>query len=183
MLNSTIFSDFNNLQKQKEEVKTMASCSCKKEKNTIRFKRFDRTLPALFRENVGNAGYDLFAREMVIFNPGDVKKVKLNVATEIPPEAVGLLFQRSSTFKKWGLKLTNSVGVIDSLYCGDNDEWMGEFRNETASPVTVVPGDKICQVVFLSLFNAELDEVDQLGNKDRGGFGTSFDNASELVKK
>lgn len=159
----------------------MSSCNCKTPK-IIKYKRENKELPALHRDNPLNAGYDLFANipAPIDIAPGEVVFVSLNVATEIPEGMVGLVFQRSSTYRKWGLKLTNGVGVIDALYRGDSDIWGAEFKNETNKTVTLNPGDKICQAVFLELPNIKLMEVDCLGNKDRGGFGTSFDNAKEL---
>lgn len=144
----------------------------------MRYKTFEDK-PTLFRESEQNAGYDLFARipeGSVEIKPNEVVTIRLNVATEIPADAVGLLFQRSSTFDKWGIKLVNNVGVIDSLYCGDNDEWAGRFRNETDKPQVIKDGDKICQAVFLPILPLTLVKVDSLENEDRGGFGTSFDN-------
>lgn len=145
----------------------------------IRYKRFDKKLPALHREDTANAGYDLFARldDPIFILPGEYVNIPLNVAVEIPLGAVGLLFQRSSTYKKWGIKLTNSVGVIDASFSGDNDEVAGQFKNETQFPVIIQPGDKICQALFLETLPLILDEVDELDNADRGGFGTTFDNA------
>lgn len=150
----------------------------------MRFKRFTKSIPALSREHNRNAGYDLFVRleEPVKIYPGEVVRIPLNVATEIPVDVVGLVFQRSSTYRKWGLMLTNSVGVIDSLYCGDGDEWQAEFMNVTGEVRTVKNGDKICQAVFLKLADVEpLEEVETLGNVDRGGFGTSYDNSEEVL--
>jgi dUTP pyrophosphatase len=148
----------------------------------IRYKRFDKSLPALYKDSERNAGFDLFARldKPLYINPGEVVQIPLNIATEIPSNAVGLVFQRSSTYRKWGIKLTNNVGVIDSLFCGDGDEWKAEFKNETDKQIVINNGDKICQALFLPLFPAILEEVEELGNQDRGGFGTSFDNANYL---
>lgn len=146
------------------------------------YKRFDKILPALYKDDERNAGFDLFARldEPVKLEPGEVRRIPLNVATEIPSYAVGLVFQRSSTYSKFGIKLTNGVGVIDSSYCGDGDEWQAEFKNETDKPVVISNGDKICQAIFLPLLPVNLVEKLFLRNADRGGFGTSFDNAGEL---
>lgn len=142
------------------------------------YKRFDYSAPAFSKEHEGNAGYDLFARldKEVTLQPDDVALIPLNIATQIPIGVVGLVFQRSSTFRKWGIELTNKVGVIDPLYCGDNDEWKAEVRNVTVVPVTIRNGDKICQAVFVQLAKIEPEEVLVLGNSDRGGFGTTFDN-------
>lgn len=146
------------------------------------YKSFNDDIPCLFKEDPRNAGYDLFARidAPIKVKPGDVVKIPLNVATEIPPIGVGLLFQRSSTFKKWKVMLTNGVGVIDSLYCGDGDEWCAEFINITDDQKTINPGDKMCQAVFLPLLDVIPDKRSVLGNEDRGGFGTSFDNVTEM---
>jgi dUTP pyrophosphatase len=149
---------------------------------TLPYKRFDKSLPALFKEDEGNAGFDLFARlsEPVTLQPGEVAVIPLNVATKIPRFAVGLLFQRSSTFRKWGVRLTNGVGVIDSLFSGNEDEWAAEFQNMTNQPITINHGDKVCQAVFLPLLPVVPKEYDVLDSKNRGGFGTSFDNATYL---
>lgn len=148
----------------------------------MRYKRFDKSLPALYKESEMNVGYDLFARldKPITLKPGETARIPLNVATEIPYGVVGLVFQRSSTFKKWGIRLTNSVGVIDPSYCGDGDEWLAEVQNMTNAPITINPGDKICQAVFLPVVPLEIVEVESLGNKDRGGFGTSFNNAMDI---
>lgn len=148
----------------------------------VKYKRFDKNFPTLHRNSVRNAGFDLFARlkKPIEIKPGEVVRIPLNVATEIVPYGVALLFQRSSTFEKWGLRLTNGVGVIDSLYCGDGDEWKAEFQNMRNETVVINPGDKLCQALFLPLLPVVLQEVDKLGNKDRGGFGSTFDNSKDL---
>ena len=159
----------------------MKNCKCKQPR-TIKYKRENKELPALHSESPLNAGYDLFANipAPMEIKPGEVVFVSLNVATEIPEDMVGLVFQRSSTYRKWGLKLTNNVGVIDALYRGDSDIWGAEFKNESDETITLKPGDKVCQAIFLELPFVVLKEVNHLGNADRGGFGTSFDNAKEL---
>lgn len=151
----------------------------------LKYRRFDSNIPTLFKEDVGNAGFDLFARldEPVVIEPGEIGFVPLNVATEIPIGIVGFLFQRSSTFRKWGVRLTNGVGVIDASFRGDGDEWGAEFQNMTNETVTIKNGDKICQAVFIQVAPISPIEVPELGNSDRGGYGTSFDNAGDIENK
>ncbi|WP_145052561.1 dUTP diphosphatase [Paenibacillus xylanexedens] len=150
----------------------------------LRYKRFSKDFPALDKEDVRNAGYDLFARldDPIFITPGEVLTIPLNVATEIPQGMVGLLFQRSSTYRKWKLKLTNGVGVIDTSFSGDGDEWGAEVKNESDEVVYVHPGDKICQALFIKLADLVTVETAKLGNPDRGGFGTTYDNAEERQK-
>ena len=149
------------------------------------YKRFDQDLPALYKEDEGNAGFDLFARldQEVVLEPGECATIPLNVATIIPSGHVGLLFQRSSTFRKWGVKLTNGVGVIDSTFSGPEDEYGAEFLNSTTRTIRINSGDKICQVVFLALANLLPVEKENLTGENRGGFGTSFDHSSAIEKE
>lgn len=141
------------------------------------YKRFNTSFSALHKNDVRNAGYDLYARldNSVVVQPNETIRIPLNVATEIPANCVGLLFQRSSTNKRYGLSLTNGVGVIDSLYCGDNDEWQAEFKNTSGKTQIIEPRAKLCQAVFIPLIPVRLIEVSNLDNPDRGGFGTSGD--------
>ncbi|WP_426455440.1 dUTP diphosphatase (plasmid) [Paenibacillus sp. S-38] len=164
--------------KRREGVNAMIQGSAPE---TLAYKRFDKELHGFYKEDPGNAGYDLFARldaPTLIF-PGEAVVIPLNVAAEIPMGFVGLLFQRSSTYRKWKVKLTNGVGVIDASFSGDGDEWGAEVKNESSEPVTIHPGDKICQALFFKLADLVLLEKRKLEGTDRGGFGTSFDNANE----
>ncbi|SNS20781.1 deoxyuridine 5'-triphosphate nucleotidohydrolase [Anaerovirgula multivorans] len=147
----------------------------------MRYKRFDKSFPPLSKED-GNAGYDVFARlkEPLVLQPMESGKVPLNVAIEVPYGGVGFLCQRSSTFRKWGVRLTNGVGIGDPLFRGSDDEYTAELQNMTDKPVTIKNGDKICQIVFLPTLPVVPVEVDELENKNRGGFGTTFNNAEEI---
>lgn len=150
-----------------------------------KFKRFDKSIPALVKENRGNAGFDLYARVEqgeVTIQPGEIVNIPLNVATEIPTMSVGFVFQRSSLHRKWGLKLANGVGVLDSGYCGPEDEWSGDFQNITDKPVTVKHDDKLCQALFFALLPVAWEEVGELENPNRGGYGTTHDNAAEIQR-
>lgn len=141
----------------------------------LKYKVFNENVMGMHKDSADDAGFDLFARQEVTLQPQETALIGLNVAIEMPCNSiVGLLFQRSSTYRKWGVRLTNNVGVIDFKYRGDGDEWMGEFKNETDKPITIKVGDKICQALFLQLAPiTAVSKVDQLGNADRGGFGTT----------
>ena len=100
---------------------------------------------------------------------------------ELPEGFRASLLPRSSTFKKWGIIVTNSVGMIDHSYCGDTDEWKlavfclkaRDFVNGRNCTI-IHKGDKIAQFEIVPIMpKVELQEVDHLGNEDRGGFGTT----------
>ena len=82
------------------------------------------------------------------------------------------LLPRSSTFQNTGLLLTNSMGIIDNSFCGDNDYWGAKFY--ATKDGKVGKGQRLCQ--FRILENQPIIkfvEVIHLGNKDRGGYGST----------
>lgn len=118
---------------------------------------------------------DLKTREEVFMLEGDAYIIKLGVAIELPAGYEALLVPRSSTFKKYGIIQTNSMGVIDELYCGDNDEWGLPVY---ATRYTHIPkGTRIAQFRIIEhMPELEIYYVDELGNKDRKGFGSTDEN-------
>lgn len=108
----------------------------------------------------------------VDYHAGDIVKVKFGVAMELPEGYEGYIVPRSSTFKNYGLLLTNSHGVIDEAYAGDTDEWMGMFLATRDGSISV--GDRPAQFrIQEKMPEVNFIEVDKLGNQDRGGYGTS----------
>ena len=146
----------------------------------IKVKYFSDDIPRLKINPKGDL-IDLYAAEDVVINEMDEAMIPLGVAMELPEGFRADLSPRSSTFKKWGIIVTNSIGKIDHTYCGDNDEWkLAVFclkgRNFiNGKKCTVIhKGDKIAQFELVSIMpKVELKEVDHLGNEDRGGFGST----------
>ena len=66
---------------------------------------------------------DLRAAEDVTINLGEMKLISLGISMKLPKGYEAHVVPRSSTFKTWGIIETNSMGVIDESYCGDNDIW------------------------------------------------------------
>jgi dUTP pyrophosphatase len=79
---------------------------------------------------------------------------------------------RSSTHKL-GLIPANGIGIGDEDFCGDNDEYSFLVYNVTDSDVLVEKGFRIAQLMVLNVERIEFEEVDVLGNKDRGGIGST----------
>lgn len=138
----------------------------------IKIKRFDKTIPLPLYKTKGAASLDMYSREEAVINPGEVKLIPLNVAIEIPKNHFVLIANRSSTYKM-GITCANGIGVGDYDYIGDNDEYMFPALNYTKEIVKIEKGIRICQILILPIQQAEIEEVDKLGNKDRGGFGTT----------
>lgn len=109
--------------------------------------------------------------------------IPLGIAMELPKGWVADIRPRSSTYKKWYILLVNSIGLIDSTYCGDTDEW--GFPAVALRTSHIKKGDRICQFEIRPsqrasvwqklrwLFTSKIEfvQVESLGNKARGGFG------------
>ena len=138
----------------------------------IRIKRFDKDLPLPKRHTEGAAAFDLVARETVTIPPHAVGYVPLNIAVETPPGHFLMLAARSSTHKK-GLMPANGFGIIDPDFSGDGDEIKVALYNFTDAPVVVERGERIAQAMFVKFETGDWEEVDEMPNKTRGGFGTT----------
>ena len=106
------------------------------------------------------------------YKKGTIIKFGLGVAMELPEGYEALIAPRSSTFKRWGLLQTNTPGVIDNVYNGDNDEWGIEFI--ATRDGIIDRHDRVCQFrIQENQPKFKFTEVEHLGNEDRGGYGTS----------
>jgi dUTP diphosphatase len=137
----------------------------------IRRLRPSARLPAY--QTVGAAGFDLVASEATVVQPGEVALVPTGLVIEVPPGHFLGIFARSSTPLKRGLMVANGVGVIDSDYCGPDDEVKIEVYNFTHAPVEVKPGDRIAQGVLVPFARVQWQESDALRSMSRGGFGAT----------
>ena len=118
-----------------------------------------------------SAGYDLKLQEDVVLNSRIDNVIKLGFATEIPEGYCGLLLMRSSAGLK-GIKLLNTVGVIDSDYRG---EWVAHLDVETSGEFAYKRGDRILQAVFVPVLQDKIELVSELSETARGsgGFGST----------
>ena len=103
---------------------------------------------------------------------GQFGLIPLGVAMELPSGYEAYVVPRSSTFKNFGIIQTNSFGIIDESYCGDNDWW---FMPVYATKDTFINfNDRVCQFrISKKMKNIEIEEVEFLNNKDRKGFGST----------
>ena len=122
-----------------------------------------------------SAGVDLRAdlKEPMTVNPGENVKIPTGLAIELPdPHVVALVFARSGLANRYGIGLTNGVGVIDSDYRGEIQVLL---QNLGTQAVSINPGDRIAQMVFMPVFQALFEEVSELQETPRGtgGFGST----------
>ncbi|MDO8520564.1 MAG: dUTP diphosphatase [bacterium] len=138
----------------------------------VRIKRVDKSLPLPRYHTVGSAGFDLTARTTMVIRARALGYVPLNVVIE-PPEGYYMALVARSSLHKRGLIPANGFGVGDRDFAGNDDEYTAVLYNFTDSDVAIERGDRIMQAVISPVLHVEFIEVDDMENKNRGGFGTT----------
>ncbi|MCP9283541.1 dUTP diphosphatase [Bacillus safensis] len=137
----------------------------------IKIKYLDKTQTRISKIEKGD-WIDLRAAEDVVMGKEEFKLIPLGVAMELPEGYEAHVVPRSSTFKHFGIIQTNSIGVIDESYKGDNDFWF--FPAYALRDTKIKKGERICQFrIMEKMPEVELIEVNHLGNDDRGGHGST----------
>ena len=138
----------------------------------VKVRRIDKSLPLPNYGTNGSAGLDCFVRETTVIKSKELSYLPLNVCLKPPKNHFVLIAARSSLPKR-GLFLANGIGIGDEDYCGDGDEYKAQVYNFTDKEVTIKKGDRVAQIIFLPYDKVEWNEVESLGNNNRGGFGTT----------
>lgn len=120
-----------------------------------------------------DAGLDLHALEAVTLAPGGRASVGTGVAIEIPQGQAGLVLPRSGLAARHGIALVNAPGLIDAGYRGELRVLL--LNTDRAQECRIAAGDRIAQLVLISVATPAVVEVEQLGESERGsgGFGSS----------
>lgn len=121
----------------------------------------------------GSAGMDLRAmlEEPLVIEPGETHLIPTGIAIHIgDPGLASVLLPRSGLGHKKGIVLGNLVGLIDSDYQG---QIFVSCWNRSAESFTVQVGERIAQIVFIPVVQAEFDIVQEFDASHRGagGFG------------
>ena len=132
---------------------------------------------------------DLYAYEDVFIPYMGQTLISLGFSLKLPKGYMAKLYPRSSTFKTWGLIQTNHTGIIDESYCGNDDIWHLPVQctmpkqvekvkinghKVTVAGTWVKKDDKIAQFEIVDAMEMPtFKKVDDLGNADRGGFGST----------
>ena len=115
----------------------------------------------------------------------DYQLIPLGFAMELPKDFEAILAPRSSTFKNYCIISSNAIGIIDSSFSGNNDQWM--FPALAFKSRNINEGERICQfriqpsqkasiwtkIKWLFTNKIEFVEVDDLQNANRGGIGST----------
>lgn len=125
---------------------------------------------------------DLRAAEEITVHPGEVGLISLGISMKLPKGYEAHIVPRSSTFKTWGIVETNSMGVIDNSYSGENDIWKFPFvclkaKDEITNTSTIRKNDRICQFrIVKKQPKLKFKTVNHMKGNSRGGFGSTGKN-------
>ena len=129
-------------------------------------------IPLPRRATAGSAGYDFTAPAETVIPAGGSALIPTGIRAEMEPGWVLILFPRSSLGFRFGIRLSNTAGIIDSDYASAKNEGhiMVKLRNPSDRPVVIGKGERFCQGIFLPYGTAEEEGDFTLR---QGGFGST----------
>lgn len=140
----------------------------------VKIKKLNEKAKLPIRGSEAAAGYDVFACIDSNINvlPHQTVKIDTGLAMAIPEGYWAGVFARSGLATKEGLRPSNCVGVIDSDYRGSV---IVALHNDSEQTRTIVPNEKIGQLIILPYLTWDIEEVIELDETKRGigGFGST----------
>lgn len=130
----------------------------------------DRRVPQYASD--GAACFDIEVNESGLVPPHGSHTFGTGIRVQLRPGQVLLVCSRSGMAFKHGVRLVNSVGVIDSDYRG---EIQVGLRNDTDTPYSVKKGDRVAQGLIMPVRRVEWVKLKELDPTVRGhgGFGST----------
>ena len=137
----------------------------------LRIKYFDKNIEKLKKTEKGD-WIDLRSAIDISLKKGDFALIPLGVGMVLPDGYEAHIVPRSSTFKNWKIIQTNSVGIIDNSYSGENDQWMMPVI--AMRDTTINKNDRICQFRIEKIQpQIKFEEGEHLDEQSRGGIGST----------
>jgi len=137
----------------------------------VKIKRIDTTLPLPTYHTPGAVAFDLYSRIDLTIQPHAVERIPTNIIVAIPEGHMLQIKDRSSTLKRKGLLV--GTGYIDQDFCGEQDEILLQVYNITNQEIIIEKTERLGQAAFVKIEKPEWEEVTQMSNNSRGGFGTT----------
>jgi dUTP pyrophosphatase len=124
-----------------------------------------------------SAGFDLAPADDVALWPGDTGLYPTGLIIQAPVGHMLMIVPRSSTWRKWGVCLANTVGIVDEDFCGPEDELQLYLYRpaKMASPVKIPAGTRLAQGIFVPITRGVFVQQDEPIAKTRGGWGSTGD--------
>lgn len=120
--------------------------------------------------NPSDAGADIFALEDITIKANTTELVRTGIAVSMPAGYMIQIYPRSGLSYKTPLRVANSVGIVDHLY---NKEIKVILENTGNEDYTIKAGDKIAQMLIMPTPMIIWEEVNNIEDSGRGGFGST----------
>jgi dUTP pyrophosphatase len=122
----------------------------------------------------GDVGYDLVCTELAVIPPGahlPPTEIQVGTCIKLPPSTFAMIVSRSSTFERYP-ELLLCAAPIDNGYTGPIGP---RFKNLGRNAVTILPGERLAQLVIYGALVPRAKEVESLPNTERGAkrFGST----------
>lgn len=119
---------------------------------------------------------DLCTSEDVHMKAMEYRAIDLGVSMKLPDGYYAVMAPRSSTFAKFGVLQTNSIGIFEQDFCGDGDRWV--FPALAMRETFIPKGSRICQFQLVKQAESVIFKQDVLSGKNRGGLGSTGEKAT-----
>lgn len=138
----------------------------------FQIKRINKNLPLPFYQTRGSSGMDLYASipSKIKLHPGERVLVPNGIAIKLPLDYEAQVRPRSGLANKFGLTVLNSPGTIDSDY---TNEISTILYNSSYDTFIITPETRISQLVIAPIKRIDWEEVEDLIETNRGGFGST----------
>ena len=149
----------------------------------LRIKILDDEVSSYYKDRTttydGDAGIDLYCPHQLIVEPNETLLIKMGIACEMKDVhveigylPVSFMLVPRSSISKTPLRMSNSIGIIDSGYRG---EIMASVDNISNEDYMITPGQRLFQIVHPTLYPFNTDVVKELSETERGdgGFGST----------
>lgn len=135
----------------------------------VLFKKLHPDAVAPYKVNEWDAGYDLTVTEVNWNSVFRCYEYSFGISCEIPNGYVGLMFARSSIYKK-DLTLSNAVGVIDAPFRGEMRALFKRTANTTTENIYSI-GERAAQLIIIPVPQVTFVETEELSTTQRGSNG------------
>lgn len=121
-----------------------------------------------------SAGYDFISPVQITVRAHEMAKIPTGVKASMEDDEALFIYPRSSIGFKTGIRLANTVGIVDSDYYNNEDNEghiFIKFYNPTDNDFVINIGDKIAQGIFMKYLT--VDDEEEIGAKRTGGLGST----------
>jgi len=137
----------------------------------LQYLGLDKVFKCTWTNEKGNSCF-LDEDSLLMYDKGDIFRVKLGFSMKLPEGKKAQVFMRSGTRKNFNVRLTNHTGQIDNNYNGTDDEWLAEFEAIDFGYMEL--GDRILQFEIVDAQPKWMfEEVKKLEDTNRGGYSST----------